>query len=56
MAEWLKKVMEEAERQFNELPEWKRVSAEHAFNSSPKQDEHTSSTIREPYRREDRLL
>jgi hypothetical protein len=27
MAEWLKKVMEEADRQFEQLPEWKKASA-----------------------------
>jgi hypothetical protein len=55
MAEWLKKVMEEADRQFNELPEWKRGSADQCVNSLPNQDERSSSTIREPYRREEKL-
>jgi len=49
----LKKVMEEADRQFNELPEWKKSLAENALNPAFKQDERPSSTIREPYRRED---
>ena len=55
MAEWLKRVMEEADRQFNELPEWKRGAAEQIHNSSPRQEERSSTTIREPYRREEKL-
>jgi len=55
MAEWLKKVMEEADRQFNELPDWKRVPADHALGSLPRQDERSSTTIREPHRHEEKL-
>jgi len=55
MAEWLKRVMEEADRQLSELPEWKKVSAEQFLSSSPKEEERPSTTIREPYHREGRL-
>lgn len=51
MAEWLKKVIDEVNRQFEELPDWKKPSAEQFLSSSPTEDER-SSTIREPHSRE----
>jgi hypothetical protein len=45
MADWLKKVVEETNRQFEELPEWKKA-AEQTTNCSTQ--EQASSTIREP--------
>jgi hypothetical protein len=50
MAEWLKKVIDEVNRQFEELPDWKKTSAEQFLSSSPTEDER-SSTIREPHYR-----
>jgi hypothetical protein len=50
MAEWLKKVIDEVNRQFEELPDWKKTSAEQFLSSPPTEDER-SSTIREPHYR-----
>lgn len=56
MAEWLKRVMEEADRQFEQLPEWKKASAEQFLRtSSVNSEERVSTTIREPLHREDGL-
>ena len=51
MAEWLKTVIDEVDRQFEELPPWKKTSAEQFLSFSPAEDER-SSTIREPQYRE----
>jgi hypothetical protein len=51
MAEWLKRVVEEVDRQFEELPEWKKTASLEAFKCST--DEELSSTIREPRSRKD---
>ena len=51
MAEWLKKVIDEVDRQFEEFPAWKKTSAEQFLSTSPTKDDH-SSTIREPQYRE----
>jgi hypothetical protein len=47
--------MEEADRQFEQLPEWKRASAEQFLRSSAKDEERSSTTIREPLPRQDKL-
>jgi hypothetical protein len=46
MAEWLKRVVDEVDRQFEELPEWKKVASRDVFKCSS--DDERSSTIREP--------
>jgi hypothetical protein len=51
MAEWLKRVVDEVDRQFDELPEWKKASSNDVFKCST--DEERSSTIREPRRQQD---
>jgi hypothetical protein len=55
MAEWLKRVMEEADRQFNELPEWKKTSADQFLDETGGDDERSSTTIREAYQRAENL-
>jgi hypothetical protein len=55
MAEWLKRVMEEADRQFEQLPDWKKASAEQFLRTSASDDGRSSSTIREPLPRQERL-
>lgn len=47
MAEWLERVMEEVEREYSELPEWKKSSAQQFLSFSSDQPEQFS-TIREP--------
>lgn len=54
MAEWLKKVIEEADRQFRELPEWKRASTEQ-FPSNPRVEESSTTNIREPFKPQEKL-
>ncbi len=54
MAEWLKRVMEEADRQFEQLPEWKKASAEQFLCTSKCEEERSSSTIREPLLRQEK--
>jgi hypothetical protein len=51
MADWLRRVIDEVDRQFEELPEWKRTSTEQFLSFSQTENEH-SSTIREPQSRE----
>jgi hypothetical protein len=47
MAEWLKSVVEQVNKQFDELPEWKKLS-EHV-SSEPRSDEdRPAPAIREP--------
>lgn len=46
MAEWLLQVMEEVNRQYEELPEWKRTSAEQLLNFSSDESEDQESTSR----------
>jgi hypothetical protein len=53
MADWLRNVMEEADQRYNELPDWKKASAEQYRRPSPKDEERSSTTIREPYPREE---
>jgi hypothetical protein len=55
MAEWLKKVMEEADRQFEELPPWKKASAEQFLRTSSVDERRSSTTIREPMSRHEKL-
>jgi hypothetical protein len=55
MAEWLKRVMEEADRQFEQLPEWKKASAELFLRNSTCDEERSSTTIREPLPRQVKL-
>jgi hypothetical protein len=52
MAEWLKRVIDEVDKQFEDLPEWKKASAEQFLSFSPKEEER-SSTIREPRQQEE---
>jgi len=56
MAEWLKRVMEEADRQFEELPAWKKASAEQFLRTSSVDERRSSTTIREPSPRQEKLL
>jgi hypothetical protein len=46
MAEWLKKVVDEVDRQFEELPEWKKAASQDSFKCES--DDTRSSGIREP--------
>jgi hypothetical protein len=55
MAEWLKRVMEEADRQFEQLPEWKKASAEQFLRTSTNDEVRSSSTIREPLPQQEKL-
>jgi hypothetical protein len=34
MAEWLKRVLEEADRQFEQLPEWKKAGSEQFLSAA----------------------
>jgi hypothetical protein len=45
-ADWLKKVVDETNKQFDELPEWKKTVDQKPHHCS--KEERTSSTIREP--------
>lgn len=55
MAEWLKRVMEEADRQFELLPEWKKASADQFLRTSASEDERSTTTIREPLPSKEKL-
>lgn len=55
MAEWLKRVLDEADRQFEELPEWKKASADQFLRTSESGEERSSTTIREPLPRQEQL-
>lgn len=44
MADWLKRVVDETDREFEELPEWKKT----ADQSICSNEDQPSSTIREP--------
>ena len=48
MAEWLKRVMEEADREFERLPEWKKASAEQFLSTSQNENQKQATTVREP--------
>jgi hypothetical protein len=50
MADWLKKVLDEVNREYNDLPEWKRPQArENGSNVTKcKNGEDDLSNIREP--------
>lgn len=50
MAEWLRKVMEEADRRYEELPGWKRASAGHLKVSESQSDDNSHAAICEPRR------
>jgi hypothetical protein len=55
MTEWLKRVLDEADRQFEELPEWKKASADQFLRTSENDEERSSSTFREPSPRREKL-
>lgn len=55
MTEWLKRVLDEADRQFEELPEWKKASADQFLRTSESDEGCSSTTIREPLHREENL-
>jgi len=48
MADWLKKVIEEADRQFKELPEWKRAPLEQSRSCASLEEGRIATSIREP--------
>ena len=52
MAEWVKQIIEEVDKQFDDLPEWKRAAAEQFLKSS-ENTETQSCSIREPRIRQD---
>jgi len=48
MSEWLKKVVDDVDRQFQELPDWKkRNSNKSSFDCSAEEEKETS-TVQEP--------
>jgi hypothetical protein len=47
--------MAEADRQFEQLPEWKKASAEQFLRTSAGDEERSSPTIREPLPRKEKL-
>ncbi len=47
MAEWLKQVIEDVDKRFEELPEWKQAAAEQFLKTSENRDSQSCS-IREP--------
>jgi hypothetical protein len=47
--------MEEADRQFEQLPEWKKASAEQFLRTSTGEEGRSSSRIREPLPRQEEL-
>jgi hypothetical protein len=47
MAEWLKRAMEEADREFERLPEWKKAAAEDFLSSSRNENQKENITVRE---------
>jgi hypothetical protein len=55
MTEWLKRVLDEADRQFEELPEWKKASADQFLRTTASDVERPSTTIREPLPRQEKL-
>ncbi len=48
MAEWLKEVIETVNREFDELPDWKKTSNEETNRFSSDEDERPATTIQEP--------
>lgn len=51
MNDWLKKVVDEVDREFDDLPEWKKNSYQKAANcaeANSKEEDRPPSTIREP--------
>jgi hypothetical protein len=47
--------MEEADRQFEQLPEWKKASADQFLRTSESDEERSSTTLREPSPRRAKL-
>ena len=52
MAEWLKKAIDEVDRQFERLPDWRKTAVEHTLKPSSTEEDR-SSTIREPRQRQE---
>jgi hypothetical protein len=52
MADWLKRVIDDVDRQFEALPEWRKSSAEQFLSFSSTNQEELSSSIREPDQQE----
>ena len=48
MAEWLREVIETVNREFDELPEWKKYSADEASKGSSDEYERPATTMQEP--------
>jgi hypothetical protein len=48
MAEWLQRVVEEVDRQFQELPEWKRNTEQANCSKFSSDEGRSASTIQEP--------
>jgi hypothetical protein len=48
MAEWLQRVVDEVERQYEQLPEWKRNTEEAICSKYPSDEGRSGSTIQEP--------
>jgi len=51
MAEWLKRAIEEVNKEYEKLPEWKKLGSERFIAASQEEDKR-SSNIREPLLRE----
>jgi hypothetical protein len=47
MAEWLRNVVEEVNRQFNDLPEWKKTDAED-LQARYSEERKPQAAVREP--------
>ena len=48
MAEWLKEVIETVNREFDQLPDWKKTSDDERSRCSSDEEERPATTVQEP--------
>jgi hypothetical protein len=48
MAEWLEKMIETVNREYQELPEWKRTTGDETRRCSSDEDEEPATMMQEP--------